>query len=41
MELVLGGFGVGGLGAEGFAGGTEPVEPGGVFGAELLFQLFA
>ena len=41
VELALGGFGIVGLGAEGFAGGAEPLEPVFVFGAELFFEFFA
>src|SRR5271166_4997319 len=41
MEPALGGFGIGGLGAEDFAGGAEPIEPGGVLGSELLLEFLA
>jgi hypothetical protein len=41
VELVARGFGIGGLGAKSFASGAEPVEPSGVFGAELLLEFFA
>lgn len=41
VELESGGFRVGGVGAEVVAGGAERIEPGGVFGSELLFEFLA
>jgi hypothetical protein len=41
MELLLCGFGIGGLGAKLFTEGTQGVEPEGVFGGKLLFEFFA
>jgi len=41
VELALCGFSVGGMGAELFPGGTQVVEPSGVFGGKLLFEFFA
>jgi hypothetical protein len=38
MEPALGGFRIAGLCAENFAGGAEPREPRGVFGAVLFFE---
>jgi hypothetical protein len=41
VELALGGFRVGGVGAENFAGSAEPVEPGSELGAKLIFEFGA
>jgi len=41
MQPLFGEFGLGFLRAEELTGGTEPIEPGGVFGAELFREFLA